>query len=83
MPSIAHEKAIILLVAGRPKLAPRYPERSDQSPLPWFKRALLDLQGIREGLKRPAASMIMGNATTMPATSDNAAPPTAKRLSTS
>lgn len=61
-PSIAREQAIYLLTAGLPAPALTYLKKSNETPLPWFKRLLLDVPASNAGLVKSAQAMIETNA---------------------
>jgi len=57
-PSIPREQAIYLLSAGLPNEALDYIEKSNQTPLPWIKRILLNVPSANESLERSAREML-------------------------
>lgn len=61
-PSIPREQAIHLLTAGLPEEALKYIDRSNNTPVPWFKRILLDVPSLNSGLEASAHAMIAAKA---------------------
>jgi hypothetical protein len=56
-PVVATNQAIYLLTAGLPDDAMEYLRKSESARGPWFKRTLLDMQGMNANLWRDAARM--------------------------
>lgn len=61
-PSIPREQAIHLLTAGLPEEALKYIDRSNNTPVPWFKRVLLDVPSLNRSLEESAHAMIAAKA---------------------
>ena len=56
-PLVSREQAIYLLTAGLPDQALEYLDRSDNTPLPWFKAWVLDIKHKNQPLRRSAVEM--------------------------
>lgn len=57
-PSIPREQALYLLAAGQPERALEYLHKSNQTPLPWIKRELLQIEQTNQPLVDAANDMI-------------------------
>ncbi len=57
-PLVAREQAIYLLSAGLPREALQYLDRSENAPIPWFKRWLLDMPSRNASLRQSADRML-------------------------
>lgn len=60
-PNIAREQAIYLLSAGLPKQALIYLKKSNDTPLPWFKRLMLNVPASNAELIKTAQAMLVMN----------------------
>lgn len=56
-PLVSREQAIYLLSAGLPDAALEYLDRSDSTPLPWFKARMLDIESKNASLRKSAIIM--------------------------
>ena len=56
-PLVSREQAIYLLSAGLPDEALEYLDRSDRTPLPWFKARVLDVKARNASLRTSAIAM--------------------------
>ena len=65
-PMVLREAAIHLLRAGLPDTALEYLDRSDRTPMPWIKSALLDIRTLNMPLRRSVEQMrkVQGDAAT-------------------